>query len=84
MTQKSLFSVVVAELFQSLELSTLLKLFTNGRPLSQGLSSISSDTIKSLDGPVGELLSGGEELGEVGAESFIYRLIKVIIDVQGI
>ena len=34
--------------------------------------------------PVGELLSEGEELGEVGAKSFIYRLIKVIIDVQGI
>ena len=27
--------------------------------------------------PEGVLLSGGEELGEVGAESFIYRLIKV-------
>ena len=44
----------------------------------------SSDTIKSLEGVEGELLSGGEELGEVDAKSFIYRLIKVIIDVQGI
>ena len=41
-------------------------------------------SLKSLDGPVGELLSEGEELGEVDAKSFIYRLIKVIIDVQGI
>ena len=65
-------------------LSTMFKLFTNGRPLFQGLSSISSDTIKSLDGPEGVLLSEGEELGEVDGESFIYRLIKVIIDIQGI
>ena len=42
------------------------------------------NTLKSLDGPEGVLLSEGEELGEVGAKSFIYRLIKVIIDVQGI
>ena len=49
----------------------------------RGLSSISSDTIKSLDVPEGVLLSGGEELGEVDAKSFIYRLIKVIIDIQG-
>ena len=40
--------------------------------------------LKSLDGPEGVLLSEGEELGEVDGESFIYRLIKVIIDVQGI
>ena len=52
--------------------------------LFSGLSSISSDTIKSLEGVEGELLSGGEELGEVDAKSFIYRLIKVIIDIQGI
>ena len=40
--------------------------------------------VKSLEGVEGELLSEGEELGEVDAKSFIYRLIKVIIDVQGI
>ena len=41
-------------------------------------------TLKSLDGPVVGELGEGEELGEVDAKSFIYRLIKVIIDVQGI
>ena len=46
-------------------------------------SNPTSDTIKSLEGVEGELLSGGEELGEVDAKSFIYRLIKVIIDIQG-
>ena len=40
--------------------------------------------LKSLDGPVVGGLGEGEELGEVGAEGFIYRLIKIIIDVQGI
>ena len=40
--------------------------------------------VKSLDGPVVGELGEGEELAAVGAESFIYRLIKVIIDVQGI
>ena len=63
--------------------SATFKLFTNGR-VSQGLSSNSSDTIKSHDGPVVGELGEGEELGEVDAKSFIYRLIKVIIDVQGI
>ena len=42
-----------------------------------------NSSIKSLEGVEGVLLSGGEELGEVGRESFIYRLIKVIIDIQG-
>ena len=39
--------------------------------------------LKGLDGPVGVLLRGGKELGEVYAKSFIYRLIKVIINAQG-